>query len=575
MLPVSDTDLPSILGCNVDAVGIKFTHVRSVYVFYGSYDCRKRHAGAISAECDFVWHRDGKGQGDRLSPAGKYQRGHRIAVAVCTRLYATGCRQFHYLATLGDRIGCDDTRGHGTWYDREPNQLPQEIDVRPDHVFYCIYRRPGGLRYWRDGVTSLTSPAPERFTVDIAIIGGGVAGASAAIVLQRAGYSTAVIEREAVFRDRVRGEACHPWGVRELIELGLKPFVDVVGGLELPTWTRYRDRQTESTFEWAEVFPGSPPEIGFNHPKLQDALLRGARDAGSRVFRPAQADVARTRDSWLLQVQQEDQLSTLHSRFLIAADGKNSATRRLWGGRTLSDPPHHQFGGLLVRDVALPRDSAHQAFHAAGFTMMFPQGDDFWRLYYVCPTETAREFTGENRIRNYIEACAACLPEGVLTKAIPEGPLAFFPNNHVATSRIDGPNAVAIGDAAGAGDPSQGHGMSLVWRDVRVLRDVLLSHGLADAPEAFAKKRRAYEHVLRTHAAWVAPLTTGTSDLAIALQTQVDDARAEDATALGYAGIFAHGPDHLPTDEASRALFFGENLTSSPIRIETPLDKIE
>ena len=416
--------------------------------------------------------------------------------------------------------------------------------------------------------------ADRNCTIDIAIIGGGVAGSSAAITLQREGYSTAVIERTPTFRDRVRGEACHPWGVRELIELDLKTYIDDTGGLDLPNWTRYRDREVEISFAWADAFPGSPPEIGFNHPRLQEALLQGAAEAGARIYRPAQTDIARQGDRWLLHVEHDNAISNVQARFLIAADGKNSATRRLWDGETITDPPHHQFGGLLVRNVDLSQQSAHQGFHTNGFTMLFPQGDGFWRLYYVCPPDEAKTFIGDSRIERFIAACAACLPEGALANATPGGPLAFFPNNHVATSRIDGPNAVAIGDAAGAGDPSQGHGMSLVWRDVRELRDAIRIHGFNAAPENYANRRRKYEHVLRTHAAWVAPLTTESSDLALALQAQVELARAQDASALGYAGIFANGPDNLPTDDDSRSLFFGEHLTSSPIRIPTPLDKI-
>ena len=412
-------------------------------------------------------------------------------------------------------------------------------------------------------------------TIDIAIIGGGVAGSSAALTLEREGYSTVVVEREPIFRDRVRGEACHPWGVRELIDLGLRDFITDVGGVEMQTWTRYQNREIELSFDWNDAFPGSPPEIGFSHPALQEALLAGAEDAGSKVFRPARADIARVHDTWLLNLEHNGQTFSAQAQFLIAADGKNSATRRLWGGETIADPPHHQFGGLLVRKVDLPHDSAHQGFHESGFTMVFPQGNDQWRLYFVCPTEKARSFVGEDRVAHYIEACASCLPVGVLDSTIPCGPLAFFPNNHVGTSRIAGPNAVAIGDAAGAGDPSQGHGMSLVWRDVRELRDVLRSHDFGDAPSEFANRRREYEHVLRTHAAWVAPLTTGSSELAMALRAQVEQARIQDGTALGYAGIFANGPDNLPTDEDSRALFFGEHLTSSPVRMSTALDKIE
>lgn len=410
-------------------------------------------------------------------------------------------------------------------------------------------------------------------TVDIAIVGGGVAGSSAAITLQRAGFTTAVIEREPIFRDRVRGEACHPWGVRELIELDLLPFMEEAGGQPLPAWTRYQDQEVDSTFAWADVFAGSPPEYGFSHPRLQEVLLHGAAEAGSLVYRPARAEIARQRDGWLLQVEQDDATTTLHAGFLIAADGKNSSTRKLWGAETIADPAWHQFGGLLVSGVALDSASAHQGLHPAGFSMLFPQGDDRWRLYYVCPPEEARAFTGEHRVEAFIQACASTLPAGALANARAEGPLAIFSNNHVGTSRIDGPRAVAIGDAAGAGDPSQGHGMSLMWRDVRVLRDVLKAFPIEEVPAEFSRQRRLYEHVLRTHAAWVAPLTTGTDELALALQSQVEHAREADNTAMGYAGIFANGPDFLPTDDDSRAIFFGEHLTSTPVRIETPLDK--
>ena len=117
--------------------------------------------------------------------------------------------------------------------------------------------------------------------------------------------------------------------------------------------------------------------------------------------------------------------------------------------------------------------------------------------------------------------------------------------------------------------------MSLVWRDVRVLRDLLASHGFEDAPAAFAAARREYEHVLRTHATWVAPLTVALSDEDRRLQEQVDLARAEDGSALGYAGIFANGPDNLPTDDTARSRFFGEHLTQNPVEIPLTLDKYE
>jgi flavin-dependent dehydrogenase len=56
---------------------------------------------------------------------------------------------------------------------------------------------------------------------DVAIVGGGIAGASLAIVLARAGLHVLVVERQGEYRDRVRGEYMANWGVLEARELGL------------------------------------------------------------------------------------------------------------------------------------------------------------------------------------------------------------------------------------------------------------------------------------------------------------------------------------------------------------------
>ena len=56
---------------------------------------------------------------------------------------------------------------------------------------------------------------------DLITIGGGLGGAALAKVMAEAGARVLVLEREIRFRDRVRGEGMHPWGVNEAKELGL------------------------------------------------------------------------------------------------------------------------------------------------------------------------------------------------------------------------------------------------------------------------------------------------------------------------------------------------------------------
>jgi flavin-dependent dehydrogenase len=56
---------------------------------------------------------------------------------------------------------------------------------------------------------------------DLIIVGGGLAGSALAKGLAETGARVLVLERERQFRDRVRGEGMHPWGVPEVRALGL------------------------------------------------------------------------------------------------------------------------------------------------------------------------------------------------------------------------------------------------------------------------------------------------------------------------------------------------------------------
>src|SRR5215470_8179289 len=71
---------------------------------------------------------------------------------------------------------------------------------------------------------------------DVAIVGGGIAGASLAIVLARAGRQVLVLERQREYRDRVRGEYMANWGVIEARELGLEEILHSVD----PATARFR-----------------------------------------------------------------------------------------------------------------------------------------------------------------------------------------------------------------------------------------------------------------------------------------------------------------------------------------------
>ena len=405
--------------------------------------------------------------------------------------------------------------------------------------------------------------ASDNVTADVAIVGGGVAGSSLAAALAGAGLGVVLIERESRFRDRIRGEALHPWGAAEADRLGLIPVLRAAGGQPLPVWQRYERRAPCEPYRWADDVAGGHVEWGISHPALQEALLAHVAGQGARVLQPARADGFRRVPGSGPEVEVDvgGRTMTVRARLVVGADGGRSATRRWLGAATEGDPVHHMIGGCLVDSVALDEGCAHQAYVLGGMVVAFPQGRRRARAYLVCDPERAAGFRGPAARGDFIAACAEALPLAAFADVVPAGPAGFFPGADVWADRLSGNGVVLVGDAAGANDPSRGHGLSLAFRDARELRALLLAEpDWARATAEFATRRAAYFAPLRAHAQWEGILTVDQGPAADARRERVARARELDPTAGGFALIYAFGPNGLVADEAARGHYFGEDL---------------
>ncbi|MDQ4044993.1 MAG: FAD-dependent monooxygenase, partial [Chloroflexota bacterium] len=254
----------------------------------------------------------------------------------------------------------------------------------------------------------------------------------------------------------------------------------------------------------------------------------------------------------------------VHPRLVVGADGTHSVVRRQLGGTGIIDDPHHAIGGALVAGIDLPADSAHQAYFRGGFAMVFPQHDGISRVYYVCSTDEAAILQRADQPEALLDRLRDILPRAATRRmAGTESPVGFFPNAETLATVTHGPATVLVGDAAGSNDPSQGHGLSLVFRDIRDLSERLEREvDWTAIPSAIAAERARDHAVLRAHAHWVAPLSTETGPHIDALRERIERARELDPSAGGFAGLFATGPAGLEATEAARRRFLGDDLAS-------------
>jgi menaquinone-9 beta-reductase len=121
---------------------------------------------------------------------------------------------------------------------------------------------------------------------DLICIGGGIAGASLGRALAEHGARVLIIERETRFRDRVRGETIHPWGVVDARALGIADRLLATCGQEV-RWWRSSSVGTPEVQErdLVATTPHRAGELTFYHPQMQETLLRAAAEAGAEVRR--------------------------------------------------------------------------------------------------------------------------------------------------------------------------------------------------------------------------------------------------------------------------------------------------
>jgi menaquinone-9 beta-reductase len=394
-------------------------------------------------------------------------------------------------------------------------------------------------------------------TYDVIIVGGGIAGSTLAGVLARGGLGVLVVEKEARFRDRVRGEATWPWGVAEARRAGLADLLDAAGTVELRAFKRYENGQPVEII-WEQPGSEDTPGIGFLHPRFQEAAFAWAAAQGATTIRPAKATKFSRNGRPSLSVAVNGGETEFTARLIVGADGKLSLTRRWTGGESIADPENHRMGGVLISGAVYEREWSNFSWVSGEAASWFAAGPELTRLYLIMSAQRLRATGVDRSFAALIEYATEHLPEGALQHVEQQGPIGFFPNNDIWASRIAGNDVVLIGDAAGAPDPTQGHGTSMLFHDVRVLSELLLSEfDWLTAIAEFADRRCRAFAVIREVDCWH-NVFFDTSEEAARLREGHERARQHDPTLGGFSSIEVNGPAGLLADEAARRRYFGE-----------------
>lgn len=398
-------------------------------------------------------------------------------------------------------------------------------------------------------------------TYDVIVVGGGIAGASLAQRVAKAGARVLVAEQETKFHDRIRGECLQPWGMGEARKLGVDGVLTACAN-EMKSVELVINGHQAAKRDLLATTPQATGMWGFYHPRVQEELLSVAARAGAEVRRGTTVVDITTGPRPRAKLVQGSESVEVEGRLVTICAGRGPALRAKVGFEPRRGSIPLLLSGIWVTD--LPADLDPSVAYIANdlasgaVSALFPQSAQCARAYFGFHPEGCQRLQGTADFPRFCEefkrAARGTIPLG---DARPAGPLASFECADVWVDRPYRDGVALVGDAAASNDPSWGQGLALALRDARVLSDELLADAdWTAAGERYAAKHDAHYGTIRTVSGWFYDMFQRLGPQADARRARAMPLIAQDPT---------RPPDHLwsgpdlPLAPNARARFFGED----------------
>lgn len=330
---------------------------------------------------------------------------------------------------------------------------------------------------------------------DIVVIGGGPAGAAAAMRAASAGATVTLFEKGAPGRDKICGDGLTPRAVKALDELGVDlEDAHRINGL------RMLANDTVRQLEWPGIAPYPAQGAVWPRRRLDLRLMELADKAGVDIRWETEALPELAEDGTVTGVRAGT--DRIDADLVIVATGAPGAVHRMLG---IDRDPDEPFG-LAIRTYAESPRHAERYLEACltlrdpagtpvpGYGWMFPAGDGTVNIG-VGALSTMRGFKNLN-LNTLQDSYRALVQDSWDLGPDLERPRAW--RLPMSTTRRYGRGWVAVGDAAGLINPMNGEGIDYGLESGMLAADLYLAEPATAAARYDREIADRYDGFLRT-----------------------------------------------------------------------------
>lgn len=331
----------------------------------------------------------------------------------------------------------------------------------------------------------------ERETYDIAIVGAGPAGSSAAIRLALAGKRVVLIEKEKFPRHKLCGEFISPECLTHFDELGVLDAMRDSGGVDIKTTVFYArsGKGVEVPSEWFGA--AHKHALGLSRAEMDLRLLLRAREVGVEVLEETSViDLLRVKDAVVgLRTRERD----IPARVTLDATGRARFLARRAHNSDVARKAEFVAFKTHVSGCGVPNDVCEIFSYARGYGGSSRVENGLHNLCFIAAADDVKQLGSDPK---------RVLRELVCTnKRAAEvfGDIGFVGGWHaVPIERYGRGNVVpdlgllTIGDAAAFIDPFTGSGMLLALESARIAADsIIRMNNTVDLASEFSQQYSA------------------------------------------------------------------------------------